>query len=336
MNVPPQLPTTPLFRKDLVRWRQLVVPHWVALLQANGSVEAAPAGAWRLVEVGSDGGTAYAQGHVPGALYLDTHWLEAPPLWNRVDDEALLSVLQGLGITHDTTVILFGRTATAVGRAAQLMLSAGVRDVRLLDGGLAAWQSAGLPWVQGSGELPHPRQAASPPNGFGRHCPGQPAWLLNLEQAHRHLQTEGAALVSVRSWAEYSGFTSGYSYISAKGDIPGALWGHAGRNDALYNGLVDVDDMGAFLTPDGRMRRAADIATMWRAEGIHPDLHLAFYCGTGWRASLAFFFAWLMGWERIAVFDGGWLEWSQGGSQGTRAADVRNSSAICSTSPTTA
>jgi rhodanese-related sulfurtransferase len=35
-----------------------------------------------------------------------------------------------------------------------------------------------------------------------------------------------------------------------------------------------------------------------------------FYCGTGWRASLAFFYAWLMGWEQIAVFDGGWFEWS--------------------------
>ncbi|TAE33766.1 MAG: hypothetical protein EAZ92_00355, partial [Candidatus Kapaibacterium sp.] len=86
---------------------------------------------------------------------------------------------------------------------------------------------------------------------------------------------------------------------------------------------------------DSRVKRYSNPGGR-RAEGIHPDLHLAFYCGTGWRASLAFFFAWLMGWERIAVFDGGWLEWSQGGSQGTRAADVRNSSAICSTSPTTA
>jgi thiosulfate/3-mercaptopyruvate sulfurtransferase len=35
-----------------------------------------------------------------------------------------------------------------------------------------------------------------------------------------------------------------------------------------------------------------------------------FYCGTGWRASLAFFYAWLMNWQRIGVYDGGWCEWS--------------------------
>ncbi|WP_305065691.1 rhodanese-like domain-containing protein, partial [Methanococcoides sp.] len=36
----------------------------------------------------------------------------------------------------------------------------------------------------------------------------------------------------------------------------------------------------------------------------------AFYCGTGWRGSEAFFNAWLMGWDNAAVYDGGWLEWS--------------------------
>jgi thiosulfate/3-mercaptopyruvate sulfurtransferase len=50
---------------------------------------------------------------------------------------------------------------------------------------------------------------------------------------------------------------------------------------------------------------------MWAARGIHPGRQAVFYCGTGWRASLAFFYAWLMGWERIGVYDGGWCEWSR-------------------------
>ena len=55
----------------------------------------------------------------------------------------------------------------------------------------------------------------------------------------------------------------------------------------------------------------AAIETMWREAGIVREQHAAFYCGTGWRASLAFFYAWLMGWERISVYDGGWMEWSR-------------------------
>jgi thiosulfate/3-mercaptopyruvate sulfurtransferase len=58
------------------------------------------------------------------------------------------------------------------------------------------------------------------------------------------------------------------------------------------------------------MKPAAEIARVWLEGGIRPDMRIAFYCGTGWRASLAFFYAWLMGWERISVYDGGWYEWS--------------------------
>ncbi|WP_227625940.1 rhodanese-like domain-containing protein [Geofilum rubicundum] len=37
---------------------------------------------------------------------------------------------------------------------------------------------------------------------------------------------------------------------------------------------------------------------------------MAFYCGTGWRGSEAWFNAWLMGWPKVSVYDGGWFEWS--------------------------
>ena len=53
-----------------------------------------------------------------------------------------------------------------------------------------------------------------------------------------------------------------------------------------------------------------DSINEWAQAGISPDKHNAFYCGTGWRGSEAFFNAWLMGWPRISVFDGGWFEWS--------------------------
>ena len=45
------------------------------------------------------------------------------------------------------------------------------------------------------------------------------------------------------------------------------------------------------------------------AAGIVLEKHIAFYCGTGWRASEAFFSAWLMGWPNVSIYDGGWFEW---------------------------
>jgi molybdopterin synthase sulfurtransferase len=86
-------------------------------------------------------------------------------------------------------------------------------------------------------------------------------------------------------------------------DIAGARWGRAGGNG-------DVNSMSAYQDADGTMRDAAEIEALWCEAGIHAGRQVAFYCGTGWCASLPFFYAWVMGWERIAVFDGGWFEWS--------------------------
>jgi thiosulfate/3-mercaptopyruvate sulfurtransferase len=58
------------------------------------------------------------------------------------------------------------------------------------------------------------------------------------------------------------------------------------------------------------MRSYREIESVWRDGGITSDRRVIFYCGTGWRASEAFFCAYLMGWPDISIYDGGWLEWS--------------------------
>lgn len=287
-----------LFRQDLARKQQLITPAWLVGLMAGAAVAALPAKNWRLLEVGCGAYDDFLGGHLPGAVYLDTHRLEAGPFWNKVPDDALLQLLLGLGIAHDTTVVVYGRNTTAAARAAHLMLYAGVSDTRLLDGGYAAWLRAGLPCAPG------PAPPCKPARGFGAAFPGRPHYLMTTAQAAALLLQPDGALVSIRTRDEFTGKTSGYPYISAKGDIPGARWGRAGDGS-------DVNNMSAFQWPDGTMRPAQEITRFWQAENIHPGLRTAFYCGTGWRASVAFYYAWLMGWENISVYDGGWFEWSQ-------------------------
>jgi 3-mercaptopyruvate sulfurtransferase SseA len=298
MPNPPFHPAAPLgFRHDLVRWQHLVSVQWLAGLLACSRVAAAPAGQWRLLEVGCDSLDAFLCGHIPGASYMDTAELEQEPLWNKVPDHTLVARLLNHGIRHDTTVILYGRYAVMAARAAHLMLYAGVNDVRLLDGCLAAWCLADLPL---SITPPRPPQAAI---DFGAPFPAHPEYLRNTPQARQLLQAPNATLVSIRTWNEYMGKTSGYSYIDSIGDIAGARWGHAGKGN-------DVNSMSDFQHADGTMRSAQDITKVWSDAGIDREQHVAFYCGTGWRASLAFFYAWLMGWEHISVYDGGCYEWS--------------------------
>ncbi|NVO04519.1 MAG: sulfurtransferase [Rhodoferax sp.] len=297
-------PVPPGFRADLLRWRQLVAVQWLAALLAQQAVAAAPARHWLLLEVACDGLEAYLGGHIPGAQYLDTRLLEHLPFWNALPPAQLRPVLQHAGIAPDSTVILYGRNTLAAARVAHLLLTAGVADVRLLDGGLSAWCHAGL-------ALQHGPQPARMPLATGRglgaapSAPWQPRpdYLVHTPQVKALLVQPDAVLVSIRTRAEFMGETSGYSYIAPRGEIAGARWGHAGVDG-------DVNSMRNFQDEAGRMRPAAEIARIWREAGIGPELQNVFYCGTGWRASLAFFYAWLMGWERISVYDGGWFEWS--------------------------
>lgn len=286
------------FRLDLHRWQQLVPPEWVAAFIAGAAVIAAPAKRWRLLETGFGTKDAYAQAHIPGARYIDTGKFENGPLWNKVADRVLVDLLLSHGICHETTVILYGRNPLAAARLAHLMLYCGVKDVRLIDGGYAAWNRLAFPLEQGC-PAPFP-----PIRNFGAAYPANPHYLVDTPQARSVLEQPDACLVSIRTWKEFVGETSGYSYIPAKGDIAGALWGRAGSDE-------DVNSMSEFHDAHGRMLAAARICRMWRAKGICPDKKTVFYCGTGWRASLAFFYAWLMNWERIAVYDGGWCEWSR-------------------------
>jgi len=67
-----------------------------------------------------------------------------------------------------------------------------------------------------------------------------------------------------------------------------------------------------YVNEDGTFKSLQEVELMWAANGITRDKHVAFYCGTAWRSSLAFFYAYQMGWPRISNFDSSWYEWSMG------------------------
>nr|WP_229265228.1 rhodanese-like domain-containing protein [Duganella sp. 1224] len=276
--------------------------------------------ATRLLEAGYGARAAFAQAHIPGAGYLDTEDIEHAPRWLRAPDDELLSVLLAQGIRHDTIVILYGRNNLAAARAAHLMLYAGVTDVRLLDGGFGAWLAAGYPCASGPPPaIPAARAdviatavagtggaelaSAAAVAAFGRAFPAHPEYLIDTAGARALLAAPDGVLASIRTEAEHLGHISGYSYITARGDIPGARWAGAGDNG-------DVNSMSSYQLADGTTRPLRDIARRWRAAGITPERQVAFYCGTGWRAAMAFLYAYEMGWPRISVYDGGWCEWS--------------------------
>jgi len=249
----------------------------------------------RVFHVSWGDGGAYREAHVPGAFHFDTNRIERPPLWKLVPDADLERALLELGVTRTSRVVLYGNPTMAAARAGLAMLYAGVEDVRILDGGLAAWRASGRPTESGDNR---PVAAAA----FGAPFPARPDLVVDAARVRSLLGRKDSIVVSVRSRAEQEGRTSGYDDLDARGRIAGDVWGGGGS---------DANHMEEYENPDGTLRSPASVGRRWARSGIVPDKHVVFYCGTGWRASLAFWDAWALGWRHISVYDPGWYEWSR-------------------------
>jgi molybdopterin synthase sulfurtransferase len=319
----------------LTNHERLVHTGWLRRVLDGGRPEASPSGRFLLFHVNFGVPEEYREHHLPGALYLDTNQLENPMDWNRRSPEELDAALRALGITRDTTVVLYGRDTEgeaeekwpgrragqiAATRAAMILRYCGLDDVRLLDGGYDAWVRAG-------NALETTLREPTPVPSFGARIPRRPEVIVDIDEAKQILSDpDGAALVSVRTWDEHIGKVSGYNYIEPAGRIAGDVWGNCG-SDAYH--------MQHYRNVDNTMRAYPEIAANWAEAGITSDKWVAFYCGTGWRASETWFYAYLMDWPRIAVYDGGWYEWSRdpinnpievgepGGSAGRAGATAR-------------
>jgi 3-mercaptopyruvate sulfurtransferase SseA len=93
----------------LPNYQRLVDTDWLRQLLDGGRPEAAPARGFLLFQVNFGLPEEYEENHLPGALYTDTNRLESPTIWNRRSPEELAAAVRALGISYDTTVILYGR-----------------------------------------------------------------------------------------------------------------------------------------------------------------------------------------------------------------------------------
>lgn len=66
------------------------------------------------------------------------------------------------------------------------------------------------------------------------------------------------------------------------------------------------------LTPTEprQFKAGADLARLYRRVGITPDKEILVYCRTGVRASHAYFVLRLLGYPKVRLYDGSFVEWS--------------------------
>lgn len=285
--------------ESYANYQMLVPASWVNDLMNGKKPETYTGTPYKVFEVSwgdeSKSPDYLKEGHIKGAVHINTDEVEEGPLWNRLSDDRLKKFAENSGITADTTVILYGADSMPSFRVGVILKYMGVKDVRVLNGGTASWKNSGYALEKTSNKK-------VPVESFGAVVPSNKGYIIDLPQAKEIIaDKQNSKLVDIRSWDEYIGKTSGYDYIKPKGRPAGAVWGHAG---------TDASHLQDYRNIDNTMRNKDEILAMWKQSGITPDQRLAFYCGTGWRASEALTYADVMGLKNISLYDGGWNEWS--------------------------
>lgn len=268
----PQTPLSPLVRAEEVHERSRGGNRPV-LLDVR----------WSLGD--ADGYEHYLAGHLPRAVFVDLEAeLSSPatPQGGRhplPDPQDFQAAARGWGINTDSEVVVYDATnGLAAARAWWLLRHAGFARVRVLNGGLGAWERAGYGLDIG---LNAPERG-NVELGWDR----MP--VIDIDTAEGF----GGQLLDARAHERYTGDLEPID--SRAGHIPGALSRPTTEN---------LDGTGSFLAPEALRASLAEA-------GIDPAAGpVAAYCGSGVTAAHQILALETVG-IHAALFPGSWSQYS--------------------------
>ena len=242
---------------------------------------------WRLDE--PDGRAAYLQGHIPGAVYaslddeLTDHTITGRGRHPLPSGRSVEASARRWGIRQGVPVVVYddwNRAGSA--RAWWVLTAAGLADVRILDGGLSAWRSAG-------GTLATDPVAPPPGNATALHDDLYAGALPTLTA--QHVRAADLTLLDARAPERFRGDVEPVDRVA--GHIPGA--------ENLPSGDMLNGD-GTFIAEDEMRKLLAE-------HSVENATRLGAYCGSGVTASITVAALATVGYQ-AALFPGSWSEWS--------------------------
>jgi thiosulfate/3-mercaptopyruvate sulfurtransferase len=233
---------------------------------------------------GPPGRDEYERGHIPGAGFvdLDAELAGPPGAGGRhplPEPGAFEAAMRAAGVRSDRPVVVYDAgSSMAAARAWWLLRYFGHSDVRVLDGGLAAWVSSGRPL---STDAPAPQ-----PGNFEARPGGMPI----VEAAGAASLAQRGVLLDARAPERFRGEREPIDPVA--GHIPGAV-------NAPSTGNVGAD--GRFRSPEALRAAFADV-------GVGDGVEVGAYCGSGVSAAHEVLALELAGFE-AALYPGSWSEW---------------------------
>ncbi len=276
-----------------IRGRHLVDGAWLAghlgdpklrVLDCTVVMTRSDDGVWKP----SSGRSAYDEGHIPGALFVDLlrdlHDTSSPFGHMLPAAEAFAAAMGALGIDADTRIFVYASAVPWWATRLWWMLRAfGHENVAVLDGGFAKWRADG-----------HPVDAATPvvtPTTFPARLRGE----LIADKARVKAAVDGAGPVLVNALSRQL-FTGESDLGYAR---PGRIAG-----SVLLSALSLVDSTDGTYLDDAGLRERMDGVLDPASDDV------ICYCGGGIAATMDAFALALLGRDDVAVYDGSLDEWS--------------------------
>lgn len=233
------------------------------------------------------GRRVYAAGHISGATYID--WRDDLVEQDEEGDVLLLAgpqkvtaTLDRAGLGNGMVGVLYDDTANTYATRVWWSLRVyGFDSARVLMGGLDAWRGLGRP-VSGALEL-------RPPTTFTPRLEARQR--LTAAEVRELLDSPQVQLIDARAPAEYLGREGTARRL---GHLPGA---------------INVPAAAATEAGTGRFKSAEDLRSLLRRGGVSPRRRMVCYDATGIEACKLAFVLTLLGYDDVAVYDGGWAEW---------------------------
>ena len=237
--------------------------------------------------------TDYALGHIPGAYNIFrsdySAEKEAYPFGGmRATRDRMEELLGSLGVTYETMILAYDAKGDydAARFWWQLDMN-GFENIKLIDGGIVAWEAAGFELSMRGVDAPTPVEFrfVSPPNDTK---------IATLDDIRRAQSDPNVVVLDTRAITEFIGEDQ-KSGAFRKGRIPGSVW--VEYKDCLC-------DQKMFLGVD-------ELREMYASVGVTPDKEIIAYCQSGVRsAHTTFVLSELLGFPNVKNYDGSWIEWS--------------------------
>jgi thiosulfate/3-mercaptopyruvate sulfurtransferase len=240
---------------------------------------------WSLTTTaGPPGRELYAAAHLPGAHHVDLDAeLAGPPgrggRHPLPQAHAVAAAAQRCGAANDSRIVTYDQGSShAAARAWWVLRHFGASDVRVLDGGLAAWQAAGGHLTT---ELPEPGAGA-----FDAHAGGM--LLVDADGAAR--AARDGVLLDARTPERFRGENEPIDPVA--GRVPGAV----------SSPTTD------YVEADGRLLPVDQLRELFSRKGLPVAGPVAAYCGSGVTAAHEVLALHEAGIE-AALYAGSWSDW---------------------------